>query len=335
MYANTPWSGHYTVQGAIWATAHTTQFAQPGWQYLDSASGYLPERGSYVSLRSPNAQNWSVVLETIDAKNPQKVVFKLAGGLNGKQVHIWETNLSHTFEHVADLNVVNGSFEYVFDADSLYSLTTTAGQGKGTAEPPRSNAFPLPYSDNFESTPMGHAPKYLSDQDGAFEVHACLGRPGRCLQQVIVDKPIAWGPLPDPFTLAGDEDWTDYTVSVDIRFLSDSPATIMGRIDSSDVFQGDKARWPSSYVLCVHPSGAWELMSAAYKQPVATFASGLVEFEKGKWHRVSLTFHGTTVMAAIDGARVATVESTAHSHGMFGLGSEWGELQFDNLRTEP
>jgi hypothetical protein len=92
MYANTPWSGHYSVKGTIWATAHTTQFAQPGWQYLDSASGNLPDKGSYVSLRSPDTKDWSVVLETIDAKSAQKVTFRLTGGLNADVVHVWETN---------------------------------------------------------------------------------------------------------------------------------------------------------------------------------------------------------------------------------------------------
>ena len=56
MYANTPWSGYYDVQSTIWVTAHTTQFAQPGWQYLDASSGYLPEKGTYVTLRSPERQ---------------------------------------------------------------------------------------------------------------------------------------------------------------------------------------------------------------------------------------------------------------------------------------
>lgn len=73
IYASTPWSGHYDVQGAIWATAHTTQFAQPGWQYLDSSCGYLPDRGDYVSLKSSNGRDWSVILQTIDAKQAQHV----------------------------------------------------------------------------------------------------------------------------------------------------------------------------------------------------------------------------------------------------------------------
>ena len=173
MYANTPWSGHYDVQGTIWATAHTTQFAQPGWQYLDSASGYLPEKGSYVSLRSPDKKNWSVILETIDAKHPQTVSFRWPADWLRREVHIWETNNSRIFEQVADVKPVDGAFNYNFDPDSLYSLTTTTGQGKGTAQPPPAASFPFPYADDFEKTPLRARPKYLSDQDGAFEVRPC------------------------------------------------------------------------------------------------------------------------------------------------------------------
>jgi len=335
MYANAPWSGHYTVQGTIWATAHTTQFAQPGWQYLDTASGNLPGKGSYVSLRSPDKKDWSVVLETIDAKQRQSVSFRLAGGLSATEIHIWETNNKRTFEHVADLKPEGSTFDYTFDPDSLYSLTTTTGQGKGTAQPPPAKAFPLPYADDFEKTSSGHTPKYLSDQDGAFEVHACNGRHGQCLEQVITDKPIPWSPLPDPFTLAGDENWTDYSVSADVHFLSKAPAAVMGRIDSSDVFQDGKARWPSGYVLRVSSDGAWELLSAAYKQPVATLASGSVVLDGSRWHRLELTFLGTRVTASLDGKILATIETTAHTHGMFGLGTEWDHTQFDNLQVTP
>ena len=35
MQADTPWCGHYTVWPAVWAVAHTTQFAEPGWVYID------------------------------------------------------------------------------------------------------------------------------------------------------------------------------------------------------------------------------------------------------------------------------------------------------------
>ena len=335
MYANTPWCGHYDVQSTIWVTAHTTQFAQPGWQYLDSASGYLPENGSYVALRSSDMKNWSVILETIDAKQPQTVSFRMAGGLAAAKVHIWETNNSRTFEQVATVDPANSKFEYTFEPDSLYSLTSITGQGKGLAVPPPAEPFPLPYADDFEGTRLKHTPKYLSDQDGAFEVQRCDGRAGQCLEQVISNKPIPWEPLPDPFTLAGDAAWTDYSVAADVRFLTASSATVMGRIDSADVFQDGNARLPSGYVLRLQPDGNWELLSAEFKKPTITLASGSARIDRGPWHRLELSFHGKQIAASVDGVSLAKVESSAHTHGMFALGTEWDHVQFDNLRVAP
>ena len=65
MQADTPWCGHYAVWPAVWAVAHTTQFAEPGWVYLDEACGQLdPQtwRGSHVALRDPKTGDWSLIV---------------------------------------------------------------------------------------------------------------------------------------------------------------------------------------------------------------------------------------------------------------------------------
>src|SRR5258708_37509723 len=124
MYANTPWSGHYNVQSTIWVTAHTTQFAQPGWRYLDASSGALAGKGSYVTLQSPDRRNWSMVLETIGAQATQPLSFQLKGGLAAGVVHVWETNVRRSFVHVADFTPRHGVFSYRFAPDALYSLST-------------------------------------------------------------------------------------------------------------------------------------------------------------------------------------------------------------------
>jgi len=331
MYANTPWSGYYDVQGAIWATAHTAQFAQPGWQYLDSACGHLPEQGSYVSLKSPDSKDWSVVAETIDAKQPQQIALSATGALHMTTIHVWETNSQKTFQHIADIAPVNGKLSYTLDPDSLYTFTTTTGQGRGTATPPPNAPFPLPYADNFEDTAVGHAPRFLSDQNGAFEGQPCAKRTGKCLEQVITMKPIPWGPLPDPFTLAGDVQWSDYRIAVDFLTTEDGPVTLMGRIDSADVFKDGKALWPSGYVLSIQPDGKWTLSASAYKVLTERLGSGTMSIEAGKWHHAELSFKGTRISAACDGKVLAAVSNTAHSKGMFALGTAWNRAQFDNL----
>jgi len=331
MYANTPWSGHYDVQGAIWATAHTTQFAQPGWRYLEKSCGTLPENGDYVTFRSPNGSDWSVVLETIAAKQPQPVHFTIEGGLSSGTVHIWETNSRRTFEHVSDVPLRDGGLDYTFDPDSLYSLTTTTGQGKGTATPAAAARFPMPYRDDFEATADGRSPRFLADQDGAFEVHSCAGRTGKCLEQMVTERPIPWGPLPDPWTLAGDAGWTDYQVDTDVRTEAEGSAMVLGRIDSADVFRDGEARLPSAYTLRLHGDGIWELLSTGYGKVARTLAQGRIAATAGEWHHLRLVFHGQEIRASVDGRVVAQVQDGSHTSGMFGIGSDWNRAQFDNL----
>ena len=116
--------------------------------------------------------------------------------------------------------------------------------------------------------------------------------------------------------------------------VSNAPAVVMGRIDSSDVFLEHEARWPSGYVLRVHPDGKWELLSTKFKEPAVTLASGSTPLDRNQWHRLEIGFRGTRITATIDGKPLSTVENTAHAHEMFGLGTEWDHVQFDNLRVQ-
>lgn len=332
MYANTPWSGYYNVQSAIWVTAHTTQFAQPGWQYLDNGCGYLSGQGSYVTLKAPSTNDYSVIVETIDAKEPQEAEFQISGGLSAGTIHVWETSAGKSFEKLSDITPQNGSFRITLEPDAIYSLTTTVGQGKGTATPPPPTPFPFPYSDDFEKGTLGQSAKYFADQDGAFEVAACTGRPGNCLRQVVDQHLIAWMRIsPDPFTFLGSADWSDYEVSMDAMIEEPGSVTLAGRIDSADWFQDEKARWVSGYILSVQHDGTWGLDSTRFKAAPVKLASGKLPFSLKTWHHLALIFKGAAIQASIDGASVANVTDTNHKKGMAGIGTGWNTAQFDNI----
>jgi hypothetical protein len=333
MYANTPWSGHYEVQSAVWVTAHTTQFAQPGWTYIDSACGYLAGKGSYVTLKSSSV-DYSIIVETVDATAPQKAAFVTTGNLSGGTVHVWETNATKNFEHIADLVPKNGSFSLTLEPDSLYSLTTTTGQGKGTAVAPAEARFPFPYEANFGLSDRGRSPRYFADQNGSFEVQPCIARKQSCLEQLIINKPIPWGPMPDPFTLLGSTDWGDYSVSVDALLEGHGDVTLLGRTDDADVFKDGEAPFPAAYVLEITQDGHWKLMSTKYKTPTATLGSGQAAFSLKTWHHLELNFTGSNIRAFIDGAQVASVQDTAHRSGMAGIGCGWNRAQFDHFAVK-
>ncbi len=338
MYANTPWSGHYRVQPAIWGIAHTTQFAQPGWKYLNNACGFLKGKGSFVTLAAPGTspKDYSVIIETINATETQHIRFHVDANVSQGTVHVWRTNAHSFFEHITDLVPRRGSFQLTLDPQSIYSLTTTQGQNKGSALAPPAKLFPFPYAENFETTPLGQSPKYFSDQDGAFEAAPCQGRPGRCLRQMVERHPIWWIPRPDPFTLFGNAEWADYQASVDVRLEGKGEVTLLGRIDSASYMvnkQARKARWPSCYVLRLSENGHWELDDATYTAPLKVLAKGNLPSRSEAWRHLALSFKGSAIQASIDKIVIARVNDTSHRAGMVGIGSAWNQAEFDNVQV--
>jgi hypothetical protein len=129
--------------------------------------------------------------------------------------------------------------------------------------------------------------------------------------------------------------WSDYRITADILLNGNGPVALMGRIDSSDVFKDDKARWPSGYVFSIEPGGKWTLSTAAYKSATRELASGSVKLAAGKWHHAELAFKANQVSASLDGKTIANATDASHPRGMFAVGTGWNRAQFDNLSVTP
>ncbi|NUT51029.1 MAG: galactosylceramidase [Saccharothrix sp.] len=341
--ANQPWSGYYSVGKDTWALAHTAQFTAPGWKYLDASSGYLGgnrNNGSFVSLKSPNNSDYSTVIETMDASGAQTLDFTVTGGLSTGQVHVWSTNLNSAntadhFARVADLTPSGGRFSLTVQPGHLYSLTTTTGQGKGTATSPPQGSLGLPYRDDFDSYATGKEAKYLMDMEGAFETAACGGgRTGTCVRQASTQKAIPWKTETAPYALLGNVNWNNYTASVDVLLEKSGSVDLIGRAGGQTTTDQGAL---NAYYLRVADSGAWQLLRNNTSRQVTVVRSGTTSaLGTNRWHTLSLGFSGSTVTAGVDGAVLATVSDSTFATGQVGVGTSQGETaQFDNLAVAP
>ena len=212
-----PWSGNYQMNPPIYALAHHTQFAEPGWRYLAVGSpgmSALPGGGAIVTRFNPHTPadvlEFSITLHTAGAGAAQDVVFSVAGGAAGRALPaalaVWSTNATASFVRLADVpDGGGGTYALSLAPDAFYSLTTApAGQsGPAPVQPiPASAPFPFPYSDDFDAYFDQAYAKYFSDEGGAFIVKpvpasfrradgsAAAG--GNAYFQLVTVIPIAW-----------------------------------------------------------------------------------------------------------------------------------------------
>ena len=326
MRANTPWSGNYQVAPAVWAAAHTAQFAFPGWTYLEGgASALLPSGGSIVTLESTNHSDYSVIIETFDATAAQTITLHLTNGLSPATLNVWQTTQTNQFVQVGTVTPISGALTYTFQPESIYTLTTTTGQVKGSAVPPASAAFPQPFKDNFESYAPGKTPKYFSDQAGTFETFTRADGQGQCLRQVLTQTGIRWASEWQPYTLIGDATWSDYDVSADVLIETNGGiAFVMGRVGSVPGFSDPL---PRGYWLALNNATAqWELHSSSN-----LLASGAAAIPTNSWHNLRLAMRGSSLNCYVDGALMTNFTDSTYASGMAGMGCGWHGAQFDNF----
>lgn len=345
MVAREPWSGYYYTRPVLWGYAHYGQFCKIGWEYLNGACGKFKDGGTYVTLKSPG-KDYSIIAETKNAKVSQKITFKVSGGLSTGKLCVWRSNAQEQFVKMSSITPLNGTFEITMDPQSVYSISSTTGQQKGSyTDIPKSKPFPFPYYETFEgykdAKEWGYLPHYTADIAGVFEIAKRPDNKGNCLQQVVEAGSQSWAPEWMPYTILGDKDWKDYEVSADISLLNDGWAGVMGRVEGTGSGYGCK---PDGYYLNLTADGTCSLYVITQQEKNETgtlLASGKANnISVNQWHTLKLTFDGATISGFVDNIRVLTVADNKFSTGMVGLvsGSKnktSNKAFFDNLMIKP
>jgi len=339
MLANQPWSGYYHVGKSIWVMAHTAQFMDVGWHYVDTACGYFGgnrNNGSYVTLRSQDNKEYSLIVETVDAAVPQSATITIKGSSSNDTVHLWSTNLNSSnpsdyFVKDSDITPIGGILSLTFQPKCVYTISTTTGQEKGAATSPPSATLGLPYTETFDEDTLGAIPKYFDSIQGAFEVDSCRGgRSGKCMRQEINLAPIMWpggSPTP-PLVVVGDPGWSNYKVSVDVLLEQASSIDLIGRLGAQSQSSPGASQ---GYHLRVN-NGNWSLLKEDIQGTDTQLSSGSEPFGLNGWHTIALRFAADTIQVVIDSTSIVTVNDGTYSSGQVGLlVSAWKNAEFDNL----
>jgi galactosylceramidase len=324
MIANSPWSGHYYTREVLWGYAHYGQFSKVGWHYLNGACGMLSGGGTFVTLKSPG-KDYSVIAETKDAKTVQNLTFNISGGLSTRKLCVWRSDATEQFVRQADIKPRHGSFTIALQPMSVYSISTTTGQQKGSfAGVPAGQDFPFPYYETFEEYAVpkqwGYLPHYTADISSAFEIAERPDKTGKCLRQVLTERAQSWAPEWMPYTILGDQNWKDYEVGVDVCLDNGGWAGVLGRVNNVGSGYGCV---PKGYYLRLAVDGSCALYAATQEKHAGAgtlLATGNAPSVAGnQWHNVKLQFSGDLIAGFVDGAQVLSVTNNLYPRGMAGL----------------
>lgn len=336
MKANTPWSSHYEVQSPLWMYAHVNQFAKPGWKYINSGCKYFKREGwSAITLKDTASDNYSIIIETMHAKEDHKVHFKLPDTFSDKPLSVWESSFKKfLFKKREDINLEGfqnlpglKEFSITIKPNSIYSLTTTRGQEKGKPEhtiPPPA-PFPKTYTDNFDEDALNRQPPYFINYHGAFEVVKDKNSDNQYLKQCALKQGINWLGQPYPRILFGDSSWKNITMEVDFLLPDTGKVRFETRLHHFT--------WNSyipGYSFEISQKGEWKLMLSDDNK---ILEQGKYKPLNKSWHHLKFSCMGDKLTIWIDNTLILQTKNDKYKLGIIALATGWNEVYFDNFEV--
>lgn len=361
--AQDPWSGYYQLDSGFFMSLHFSQFMKKGWAFVEDASysdgvaggdghAIVDAMYSYMTATDTETDDYSTVI-TNTTSEPIVYEFTVKNlDKASSQVGVWETRGpddgdydENYFKLRESITPTENNGEYTYSVTvAPYSLVTVS-----TVTPPKTDyenmdesdraVLELPYSDDFEYSgyaenylsSRGYAPRYTTDEGGAFEV---VNKDGNnVLMQKITPETKAkeWGSTPNPTTNFGDDRWYNYSVSADIMLeKSDDTASNYAGVG---LRYNLAANGQSGYWFRVYENGFWEV-----KANNATEISGvLTDFDSTATHNLKISAEYNIITVYIDNEQIGEFESADEatlSAGRASLYSSYNQNCFDNVKVE-
>ncbi|NXX91720.1 GALC Galactocerebrosidase, partial [Centropus bengalensis] len=353
MTAQEPWSGHYKVEAPIWITAHTTQFTQPGWSYLQ-VDGHLEGGGSFVAL-TDGLGNLTIIIETMTHNHsqcirpplphysvkPQRATFYLKGSFYMVEtLQVWHSRLgfesgnSSLFQQLHPVNVLEGSFSLDLNVDEVYTLTTLkTGQKCGCPEPPPPQPFPSNYKDDFNIRKsefsylkLNSHPVIVNPKSFLTKI-AVLHREYSSIYCLLKKKKDSLLVKTPNFSCR-----VNMTVTCDVYIEKqrDGGVFIAGRVDNGGIY----VRRTKGVFFWVFADGTYRVTSDLAGEEI--LMKGLSGVRDNSWHTLTLNIQGTSASGLLNGYPLwENVTISKPSNGWAAIGTRSFEFaQFDNFHIE-
>ena len=356
-----PWSGYYYLDSGFFMSLHFSQFMKKGWTYIDGACHADAKIGgdghalvdsvySYLTAADLSSGDYSTVI-TNTTDEPITYNFVVSNlEKASSSVDVWETrgpdSGSYDENYFKKIDTISPSEK---DGKSTYSVTvkpysivtvsTVEAENNYTNAPTSERTIlALPYSDDYEYkgyaedylSSRGGAPRYTTDEGGAFEVENINGN-NVLVQQITKDiKAKEWGYTPNPTTNFGDDRWYNYSVSADVKLCNtDEPeknyAGVGLRYNKGHAGE-------SGYRFKLSEGGKYSLMKNKTE-----LESGSTDIDVHEFTTLKISAVDGNIKCFIGGNMVIDYtekDSAVQSAGRAALYSSFNKNMFDNLLIE-